>query len=106
MKDLEKEFKPSSWAINNKTSVYIMTIIITLAGIFAYNSLPKEQFPEVVFPQILVTTLRPGTSPTDMENTVTKPIEKRMKSIAGVKKVTSNSKQNFSSITVEFNTDV
>ena len=106
MKDLEKEFKPSSWAIDNKTSVYIITIIITLAGIFSYNSLPKEQFPEVVFPQILVTTVRPGTSPTDMENTVTKPIEKRMKSIAGVKKVTSNSKQNFSMITVEFNTDV
>ncbi len=106
MKDLEKEFKPSSWAIDNKTSVYIITIIITLAGILSYNSLPKEQFPEVVFPQILVTTVRPGTSPTDMENTVTKPIEKRMKSIAGVKKVTSNSKQNFSMITVEFNTDV
>ena len=106
MKDLEKEFKASSWAIDNKTTVYILTIIITLAGIFSYNSMPKEQFPEVVFPQILVTTVRPGTSPTDMENTVTKPIEKRMKSIAGVKKVTSNSKQNFSMVTVEFNTDV
>ncbi len=106
MKELHKEFKPASWAIDNKTSIYIITIIITLAGIFSYNSLPKEQFPEVVFPQILVTTVRPGTSPTDMENTVTKPIEKRMKSIAGVKKITSNSKQNFSMITVEFNTDV
>lgn len=106
MKDVQKEFKPSSWAIDNKTSVYIMTVIITLAGIFSYMSLPKEQFPEVVFPQILVSTARPGTSPTDMENTVTKPIEKRMKSIAGVKKVTSNSKQNFSMVTVEFNTDV
>jgi len=106
MQDLEKEFKASSWAIDNKTSIYIITIIITLAGLFSYNSLPKEQFPEVVFPQILVTTVRPGTSPTDMENTVTKPIEKRMKAIAGVKKVTSNSKQNFSMITVEFNTDV
>jgi multidrug efflux pump subunit AcrB len=106
MKDLEKEFKPSTWAINNKTSIYIITVIITLAGLMSYNNLPKEQFPEVVFPQILVTTVRPGTSPVDMENTVTKPIEKRMKAIAGVKKVTSNSVQNFSMINVEFNTDV
>ena len=106
MKDFEKEFKPSSWAIDNKTSIYVITIIITLMGFLSFNGMPKEQFPEVVFPQILVTTVRPGTSPTDMENTVTKPIEKRMKSIAGVKKVTSNSKQNFSMITVEFNTDV
>ncbi len=106
MKDTIKEFKPSSWAVNNKTSVYILTIIITLAGIFSYNSMPKEQFPEVVFPQILVNTIYPGTAPSDMENLVTKVIEKRVKSIPGVKKVTSNSIQDFSMINVEFNTDV
>ncbi len=101
-----KEFKPSSWAINNKTSVYIMTIIITLAGLMTYNSLPKEQFPEVVFPQILVNTIYAGTSPGDMENLVTKHIEKQVKSINGVKKVTSSSIQDFSMINIEFNTDV
>src|SRR5690242_19251004 len=47
MKDVFKEFKPSSWAINNRTSIYIITIIITLAGLMAYNALPKEQFPEI-----------------------------------------------------------
>lgn len=106
MKNLFKEFKPSSWAINNKTSIYIMTIIITLAGIMSYNALPKEQFPEVIFPQILVTTVYPGTAPTDMENLVSKVIEKRVKSISGVKKVTSTSVQDFSLINIEFNTDV
>lgn len=59
MKDKVKEFFASSWAIDNKTSIYIMTIIITLAGLMTYNSLPKEQFPEVVFPQILVNTIMP-----------------------------------------------
>ncbi|MCK6609432.1 MAG: efflux RND transporter permease subunit [Bacteroidia bacterium] len=106
MLDKIKEFKPSSWSIDNKTSIYIVTIIITLAGIFSYNSLPKEQFPEVVFPQILVTTIYPGTSPSDMENLVTKNIEKQVKSIAGVKKVTSTSLQDFAMVNVEFNTDV
>ena len=106
MKDVFKEFKPSSWAIDNKTSIYIITVIITLAGLMSYNNLPKENFPEVVFPQIYVSTIYPGTSPTDMENLVTKQIEKQVKSIAGVKKVTSNSFQDFSNVIVEFNTDV
>jgi len=104
--DKIKEFKPSSWAIDNKTSVYILTIIITIAGISAFNGLPKEQFPEVVFPQILVSTAYPGTSPKDMENLVSKQIEKQVKSIAGVKKITSSSIQDFSMVNVEFNTDV
>jgi multidrug efflux pump len=106
MKEKFKEFFASSWSIDNKTSIYIMTIIITLAGLMSYNNLPKEQFPEVVFPQILVNTIYAGTSPNDMENLVTKHIEKQVKSINGVKKVTSSSIQDFSMINIEFNTDV
>lgn len=101
-----KEFKLSSWAINNKTGTYIITIFITLAGILAYNDLPKEQFPDIVIPTIYVSTPYPGTSPKDIENLVTKPIEKQVKSISGVKKVTSNSIQDFSNIIIEFNTNV
>lgn len=106
MKDVFKEFFASSWAIDNKTTIYVLTIIITLAGLMVYNNLPKEQFPEVVFPQIMVNTVYPGTTPADIENLVTKPIEKQVKSIAGVKKITSNSIQDFSSVMVEFGTDV
>ena len=79
MKDKLKEFKPSSWAIDNRTAIYIITIIITLAGLMTYFSLPKEQFPEIKFPQIIVQTFYPGTSPENMENLVTKPIEKQVK---------------------------
>ncbi|QEC53640.1 multidrug efflux pump subunit AcrB [Anseongella ginsenosidimutans] len=106
MKDIFKEFKGSSWAIENRTSVYIATVIICLAGLFTYIGLPKEQFPEVVFPQIYVSTVYPGTGPADMENLVTKPIEKQVKSIKDVEKVTSNSLQDFSNIIIEFDTDV
>ncbi|NBV13574.1 MAG: efflux RND transporter permease subunit [Sphingobacteriia bacterium] len=101
-----KEFFISSWAITNRTSVYILTVLVTLFGISTYNSLPKEQYPDIVIPTMYVATLYPGTSPTDMENLVTRPIEKQLKSISGVKKITSNSIQDFSSIVVEFNTDV
>ena len=101
-----KEFKPSSWAIDNKTTVYLLTIFITLAGIVSYQNIPKEQFPDIVIPTIYVSTVYPGTSPTDIENLVTKPLEKQMKSIAGVKKITSNSIQDFSNVIIEFNTNV
>ncbi len=101
-----KEFKPTSWAIDNRTSIFIITVIITLAGLMSYNSLPKEQFPDVTVPTIFVSTIYPGASPSDMEQLVTKPIEKQLKGISGVKKITSNSVQDFSSIIVEFNTDL
>jgi len=103
---LHKQFKPTNLAIDNKTSIYVLTIIIALFGLMSYNSIPKEQFPDIVIPTILVNTVYPGTSPTDMENLVTRPIEKNIKSISGVKKITSNSVQDFSTIVVEFNTGV
>jgi len=106
MQDTEKEFKPTSWSIDNKVAIYVATAIICLAGIWTYNKLPKENFPEVVFPQIFVATIYPGASPTDVENLVSKPIEKQMKSIAGVKKITSNSVQDFSNVIIEFETDI
>ena len=101
-----KEFKPTSWAIDNRTSIFIITVIITLTGIMSYNALPKEQFPDVVVPTIFVSTVYPGASPSDMEQLVTKPIEKELKGINGVKKVSSYSVQDFSNVIVEFNTNL
>ena len=98
-----KEFFATSWSIDNKTSIYVLTIIITTLGLLSYVNIPKEQFPEIVIPTILVNTVYPGTSPEDMENLVTRPVEKQCKSLANVKKITSNSIQDLSTIVVEFN---
>lgn len=106
MQDVEREFKPTSWAIDNKVSIYVATILICIAGISAYIKLPKESFPEVVFPQIYVLTIFQGAPPTDVENLITKELEKEIKSINGIKKITSNSVQNFSSVIIEFETDI
>jgi multidrug efflux pump len=106
MKDLEKEFKPASWAIENRTAIYVLTAILLIAGYFAYNSLPKENFPEISIPKIFVKSIYPGTSPANMETLVTKQIEKQIKSAQGLKRVTSNSYQDFSFITAEFNANV
>lgn len=104
--DFKKEFGPSSWAIDNKTAIYVLTVIITIMGYFGYQGLPKENFPEVLIPKIFVSTIYPGTSPANMETLVTKQIEKQLKSTKGLKKVTSNSYQNYSVIIAEFNTNV
>ncbi|MCS6822905.1 MAG: efflux RND transporter permease subunit [Cytophagaceae bacterium] len=101
-----KEFKPSSWAIDNRKTIYVLSVILLIAGYSTYVSLPKEQFPEVVFPQMYITTIYPGRSPVDMENLITKHVEKQAKAISGVKKVTSKSEQNISVVVVEFNTDI
>jgi multidrug efflux pump len=101
MKDTEKEFRPTSWAIDNKVSIYVATALICLFGVVTYNRLPKENFPEVVFPMITVAT-QYAAAPTDIENLITKPIEKQVKSIPGVKRISSYSIQNFSNVIVEF----
>ena len=101
-----KEFFATSWAIDNKTSVYVLAILISILGMMNYYFIPKEQFPQVVIPYIVVSTPYPGTSPEDIENLVTRPIEKQLKSISDVKKMTSNSVQDFSSIVVEFDPDL
>lgn len=103
-----KEFRPTSWSVDNRTAIYIITIIITAFGLTKFNTLPKEQFPDIVVPTISITTVYVGNSPADIENLVTRPIEKQIKSISGARitKVQSTSQQDFSLIVVEFDTDV
>lgn len=101
-----KQFFATSWAIDNRTSIYVLATLITILGMMNYYSIPKEQFPQVVIPYIVVNTPYPGTSPEDIENLVTRPIEKQLKSISDVKKITSNSVPDFSSIVVEFDPDL
>jgi len=103
-----KEFGPTTWSIKNKTSIYLLMLIVTIIGVTKFITLPKEQFPDIVIPTIYVQTIYVGNSPKDMENLVTRFIEKQIKSITGakIKKFTSTSQQDYSAIVVEFDTDV
>ncbi|MBC8172837.1 MAG: efflux RND transporter permease subunit [Chitinophagales bacterium] len=102
MKDVFKEFKPSSWAIDNRTTVFIVTVMLTIMGIVTYNSLPKELYPDITMPTIYVATIYPGSAPSDIENLITKELEKEIGSVSGINKIISSSVQDFSSIQVEF----
>ncbi|MDO9554296.1 efflux RND transporter permease subunit [Rhodonellum sp.] len=101
-KGVIRNFGLSSLSVDNQTSVAILVLIISVLGIMAYNTMPKESFPEIVIPTVYVGTAYPGNSPVDMENLITRPIEKELKSINNVKDVKSTSVQDFSSIVVEF----
>jgi multidrug efflux pump subunit AcrB len=108
IKEKFKEFGSTTWSIKNKTSIYLLMVFVSIIGIVKFVTLPKEQFPEIVIPTIYVQTIYVGNSPKDIENLVTRPIEKQIKSITGakIKKFTSTSQQDYSAITVEFDTDV
>ena len=108
VKEKFKELAPTSWAINNRTAIYIIAILISAYGLIKFNTLQKEQFPDIVVPTISVSTVYVGNSPKDIENLVTRPIEKQLKGISGakVKKITSTSQTDFSLIVIEFDTDV
>jgi multidrug efflux pump len=106
--DKFKDFIVTTWAIRSKTFIYLIMIIVSAWGVRQFITLPKEQFPDIVIPTIYVSTIYTGTSPKDMENLVTRPIEKQIKAITGAKinKFTSTSQQDYSAIVVEFETDV
>jgi multidrug efflux pump len=103
-----KQFKPTSWSVDNRTAIYIIAILVSLYGLYKFNTMPKEQFPDIVVPTISVTTVYVGNSPKDIENLVTRPIEKQLKGISGAKviKIQSTSQTDYSLIVVEFDTDV
>ncbi len=100
------EFGLTTLSVKNKTTVFVITAIILIAGAMAYVSMPREAFPEVVTPEIYVGTPYPGNSPVDIEKLITRPIEKEIKTISGIDKLTSNSIQGYSSIRVVFDFSV
>ncbi len=105
-KRIVRNFGLSTWAINNKYTVYLFTISVLIFGFIAYASLPKELYPDIKIPTVMVETIYPGNPPVDMENLVTKPIEKQVESVKGIKKMTSISSQDASNVFIEFHTNV
>ncbi len=96
----------STWALNNKNTAYLITVVAIIFGLYSYISLPKELFPDINIPTVMVQTIYPGNPPVDIENLITRPLEKEIESVKGIKDMTSVSSQDASNVFVEFNTDV
>ncbi|HPJ63187.1 efflux RND transporter permease subunit [Lentimicrobium sp.] len=101
-----RNFGPTTWALKNKNTVFLLMSILMFFGIYSYTSLPKELFPDIVIPTVMVQTIYPGNPPVDIENLITRQLEKEIESVDGIKELSSTSSQDVSNIFVEFNTDV
>ena len=100
----DKQFGLTTLALKNKTTVFVLTALVIFMGISTYLGLPKESFPEIEQPIVYIGTMHPGNSPVDVENLVTRPIEKELNTISDVENITSTSVQDYSTIMVEFTT--
>lgn len=105
-KTVIRTFWLSNWALNNKITIYLIVLVIVGFGLYSYVSRPKELFPDINFPTVMVQTVYPGNPPVDIENLITRPIEKEVESLKGIKKMTSLSSQDASSIFIEFQPNV
>jgi CzcA family heavy metal efflux pump len=93
-------------AIRNRTTVAVLGLIVVIMGAYSYVTLPREAFPDIPIPHILISTAYEGVSPEDMETSVTMKIEKELNGIRGVKEIRSSSAEGLSMIDVEFTPDV
>ena len=102
MKNKLKEFGLTSLAIDNATSVFLVSFMILLFGLQSYQKMPKQQYPDASMPTIFINTPYFGNSAEEIENLISRPIEKELEGVEGIKSVNSTSIQDFSVIVAEF----
>src|SRR5690606_32913772 len=99
-------FGTSNWAIDNPMTVFVIIAIVLIGGLMSYITLPRESFPEVIENKIYISSVFPGNSPEDVEKLITKPLEEEIDDVSDVTDISSQSVQDYSIITVEFNESV
>lgn len=105
-KKVDKEFKLSSWAINNKTTIYVLILVFFYLGLSAFFDMPRENFPEVNETKIYISTVYPGNTAEDIEKLITDPLEDELKTVSNVVEITSTSSEDYSIIIVEFDENI
>lgn len=101
-----KEFKLTSLAVDHSTSVIVLFLFLTIAGLRSYGAIPKESFPEIEIPMIVVNTIYAGVAPGDVESLVTRKIEEELNGISDIKELSSTSVEGYSSVTAEFESTI
>lgn len=101
-----RNFQPTTIALQNKTTVFLLAAVIMLFGAISYVNMPKELFPDITPPYIMVQTVYFGNPPEDIENLLTRPLEKEIESVNGIKYMNSTSFQDVSLIFIEFSPNI
>ncbi|MDG1037475.1 MAG: efflux RND transporter permease subunit [Polaribacter sp.] len=103
---VDKEFGLSSWAINNKTTIYVMMVLIFFLGVSSYFNMPRENFPEIKETKIYISSVFPGNTAEDIEKLITDPLEEKLKTVSNVVEITSTSQEDYSIVIVEFDESI
>ncbi len=105
-KQIDKEFRLSSWAIDHSTVIWVMVAIFLALGIGAYFNMPRENFPEINETKIYISTPYPGNTAEDIERLIVDPLEDKLRNISNVVEILSTSQEDYSIITVEFDENI
>ncbi|MDN3664221.1 efflux RND transporter permease subunit [Algibacter miyuki] len=105
-KNVIKEFGLASWAIDNKTTMYVLIALILFLGTGSYFSMPRENFPEIKETKIYISSIYPGNTAEDIEKLITDPIEDKLKTVSNVIEITSTSQEDYSIVVVEFDENI
>jgi len=105
-KNIDKEFKLSSWAINNKTTMYVLIAVFFYLGVSAFFNMPRENFPEVNETKIYVSTVYPGNTAEDIEKLIIDPLEDLLKTVSNVVEITSTSQEDYGMLVIEFDENI
>lgn len=92
-------------SVRNRSTVYVLIVVIVVLGVRSYMTLPREAAPDITIPVVLITTSYEGAAPGDVESLITKPLERKLKGLADMKKMASTSSEGLSVISVEFQPD-
>ena len=89
-------------ALKRQITVLALLVVIVIAGLYSYATLPRESFPDITIPYVFVTTTYEGVSPEDMEELITIPIERKLKGIDDVEEIRSTSAEGISTVAIKF----
>ncbi len=93
-------------ALAHRATVFFLLAALIIGGLTAYRSLPRESFPDISVPMIMVYTQYPGAAPKEVETQITDVLERELKGVDDLEELTSQSLESTSVVTVEFGTDI
>ncbi|HEX2183011.1 MAG TPA: efflux RND transporter permease subunit, partial [Rubrobacteraceae bacterium] len=93
------------WCLENRSVVFLATIILVASGVYATTRLNQELLPEIEFPIVTVTTPVPGAGPDLVDEQVTQPVEAAVDDVEGIESIQSTSSAGFSVVLIEFALD-
>ncbi|WP_390338014.1 efflux RND transporter permease subunit [Vibrio harveyi] len=93
-------------ALSRARTMLTLLVMILIAGVITYITIPKESSPDITIPIIYVSVSHQGISPTDAERLLVRPIEQELRSIEGVKEMTAIASEGHASVTLEFSVGV